>query len=121
FHNLLAEIAADDAVVILSTHIVSDVSTLCERMAVIRRGEIVFAATPRDALARIEGAVWERDAAREEVASLKARLRVVSAQAFAGRVRVRVFAREGRPGDGFRPVEPTLEDFYFSLAGEGLN
>ncbi|HYN85754.1 MAG TPA: ABC transporter ATP-binding protein [Pyrinomonadaceae bacterium] len=119
FHNLLADVASDDAVVILSTHIVSDVATLCERMAVIRRGEIVFSSTPRDALARVEGAVWEADAARERVAEMKSRLRVVSAQARGGRVRVRVFARGPAPGEEFRAVEPTLEDFYFSLVSEG--
>ena len=119
FHNLLADTASDDAVVILSTHIVSDVATLCERMAVIRRGEIVFASTPREALARVEGAVWEADAERERAAELKSRLRVVSAQTRAGRVRVRVFARGGRPAEEFRAAEPTLEDFYFSLVSEG--
>jgi ABC-2 type transport system ATP-binding protein len=123
FHNLLSEIAGERTVVILSTHIVSDVSNLCARMAIIRRGEIIAACTPREALGRIEGAVWEALLPRERVAALKPRLTVVSSQVFEGLVRLRVFSRDGRPGEEFGPAAPTLEDFYLSLAGraEGAN
>lgn len=116
FHNLLSEIASESATVILSTHIVSDVSNLCERMAIIRQGEIVAASTPQEALARIAGAVWEVTVPREKVADLKSRLRVISSQMFEGRVRVRVYAKDGRPGEEFRPATPSLEDYYFSVA-----
>ncbi len=120
FHNLLAEIACEETSVVLSTHIVSDVSSLCARMAIMRRGEIVASCTPREALGEIAGAVWEATVEREEVAALKSRLRVISAQVFGGRVRVRVYAGEGRPGEAFAPAAPTLEDFYFSrAAGQG--
>ena len=115
FHNLLSEIAGDETVVLLSTHIVSDVSTLCGTMAVIRRGEIVAFDTPRSALGRLAGAVWEAAVAREEAAALKRRHKVLSTSLFEGRVRVRVLAREGSPGEGFAPVTPTLEDYYFGL------
>ncbi|HEX6625559.1 MAG TPA: ABC transporter ATP-binding protein [Pyrinomonadaceae bacterium] len=115
FHNLLSEIADDERVVLLSTHIVSDVSSLCGRMAVIRRGEIIAACTPREAVRQIDGAVWEATVARERVAPLKARFRVISTQAFEGRVRVRVLARGARPAEEFAPAVPTLEDYYFSL------
>ena len=119
FHNLLAEIAIEDTTVILSTHIVSDVSSLCARMAIIRRGEIVASCTPRRALDEITGAVWEATVEREEAAALRSRLKVISAQMFEGRVRVRVYAKGGRPGEGFAPAAPTLEDFYFSRAAGG--
>jgi ABC-type multidrug transport system ATPase subunit len=115
FHNLLAEIAGDETVVLLSTHIVSDVSTLCGAMAVIRRGEIVASASPRAALAGLAGAVWEAAVSREEVAALKGRLTVLSTSLFEGRVRVRVLSRAGRPAEGFTPAAPTLEDYYFGL------
>jgi ABC-type multidrug transport system ATPase subunit len=123
FHNLLSEIASEETVVILSTHIVSDVSNLCARMAIIRRGEIIAACTPREAVGRIEGAVWEAALARERAAALKSRLKVISSQAFEGRVRLRVYAEGGRPGEEFGPAAPSLEDFYFSLASrtEGAN
>jgi ABC-type multidrug transport system ATPase subunit len=117
FHNLLSEIAGDETVVLLSTHIVSDVSSLCGRMAIIRRGEIISSCTPRAALARIADAVWETTAPRGEVPALKSRFKVISTQAFEGQVRVRVLSA-GRPGEGFGPASPTLEDFYFSLVSQ---
>ena len=116
FHNLLAEIASD-VVVLLSTHIVSDVSALCGRMAIIRSGEIVASGVPADAVQTIDGRVWEALAAREEAAEWKAKLEVISAQATEGRIRIRALSADGSPGEAFRAVTPTLEDYYFSLVG----
>ena len=123
FHNLLAEIADEEAVVLLSTHIVSDVSNLCARRAVIRRGRIVAATTPREALSSVAGSVWEATVERERAAVLRKSLRVVSAQAFEGRVRVRVLSPAARPGEEFAPAQPTLEDYYLGLTArpESLN
>ena len=123
FHNLLSEIASDDTVVLLSTHIVSDVSSLCGRMAVIRRGEIVAATTPREALASVAGSVWEATVERERAAALRKGLRVISQQAFEGRVRVRVLSPAARPAEEFAPAQPTLEDYYLDLTArpESLN
>ncbi|HEY9282546.1 MAG TPA: ABC transporter ATP-binding protein [Pyrinomonadaceae bacterium] len=123
FHNLLAEIADDEAVVLLSTHIVSDVSSLCARMAVIRRGRIVAATTPREALASVAGSVWEATVERERAAGLRKSLRVISSQAFEGRVRLRALSPGARPGEEFAPAQPTLEDYYLGLTArpESLN
>jgi ABC-type multidrug transport system ATPase subunit len=119
FHNLLSEIAGEKTVVILSTHIVSDVSNLCERMAIMRQGEIIASCTPREAISRITGAVWEVSLPREQVPALKkSGLKIVSTQMFEGRVRVRVYSKEGRPGEEFKPATPSLEDFYFSVASQ---
>jgi ABC-type multidrug transport system ATPase subunit len=115
FHNLLSEIAGDETVVLLSTHIVSDVSTLCGALAVMRRGEIVASDTPRAALERLAGSVWEAAVPREQVAALKGRLKVLSTSLFEGRVRVKVLSRAGRPGEEFAQASPTLEDYYFNL------
>ncbi len=113
FHNLLSEIAAD-VVVILSTHIVSDVSNLCDQMAVIRRGEIIASCSPSDALDRLTGRVWEAVVARDRAAQLKSQLAIVSSQMTAGRVKLRAIA-DTCPDEGFAPAAPTLEDYYFSL------
>jgi ABC-2 type transport system ATP-binding protein len=118
FHNLLSEIADEKTVVLLSTHIVSDVSNLCGQMAIIRQGEIIAFCTPRAALAQMANVVWETTAPRETVAALKSRLKVISTQTCEGQVRVRVFSAGGRPGDEFSPVVPTLEDYYFSLVSQ---
>jgi ABC-type multidrug transport system ATPase subunit len=122
FHNLLSETASETAVVLLSTHIVSDVSNLCARMAVIRHGEIIASGTPSEATGKLDGSVWEASVPREAVAALKSRLNVISSQAFDGRARLRVLAEGGAPGEEFAPAAPTLEDYYFSLviqAAEG--
>jgi ABC-2 type transport system ATP-binding protein len=121
FHNLLAEIADDDTVVLLSTHIVSDVANLCGQMAVIRRGEIMAACTPQQALAETDSAVWEAFVPRADIPALKTRCKVVNVQLAAGRARVRVISRGVRPGEAFRPVSPTLEDYYFSLLAQAEN
>src|SRR5215218_17567 len=115
FHNLLSETASETAVVLLSTHIVSDVSNLCSRMAVIRQGEILASATPTDAVRRLDGSVWEASVPRANVAAFKSRFKVISSQAFDGRARVRVLAEGVAPGEEFARATPTLEDYYLSL------
>ena len=115
FHNLLSETTREGTVVILSTHIVSDVSHLCGRMAVIRRGRILAACAPREAVAGLDRSVWEATVEREQAAALKSRCQVISAQAFGGRVRLRVISEGARPSDEFAPAAPTLEDYYLSL------
>ena len=118
FHNLLSEIAGEETVVLLSTHIVSDVSNLCGTMAVIRRGEIIAFCTPQAALARMANVVWEAAVPREKVSLLKSRFKVISTQMFEGRVRVRVLSESGRPGEEFSRATPTLEDYYLSLVSQ---
>lgn len=122
FHNLISEIASEDTVVILSTHIVSDVSNLCGRMAIMRRGEIIASCTPQEAINQITGAIWEAALPRERVLALKqSRLKIVSSQMFEGQVRVRVYSKGERPGEDFAPATPSLEDYYFSVAGQSEN
>lgn len=121
FHNLLAEIASENTVVILSTHIVSDVSNLCGRMAIIRQGEIIASCTPQEAINQITGAIWEATVPREKMSAFKSRLKIVSSQVFEGQVRVRVYSKGVRPGEEFRPVTPSLEDYYFSLASQPVS
>jgi ABC-2 type transport system ATP-binding protein len=117
FHNLLAEIAAE-VIVILSTHIVSDVANLCSRMAIIRRGAIIATCTPAEAITQITGRVWEAVVSREEAIAMKTKLKVISAQIFAGLNRLRAYSENGPPSDEFTPVTPTLEDYYFSLVNQ---
>jgi ABC-type multidrug transport system ATPase subunit len=123
FYNLLSETASEKAVVLLLTLFVSDVSNLCGRMAVISRGEILASVTPSEAVRQLKGSVWEAAVARENVAALKSRFKVVSSQLFDGRARLRVLAEGGTPGEEFSRASPTLEDYYFSLVSrtpEGL-
>ena len=119
FHNLLAETAGEDAVVILSTHIVADVSSLCSQMAVIRQGAILGSITPQQAIDRLKDSVWEATVPREQVGTLKSRYPVISSQMFGGLARLRVISRTERPSEEFVPAAPALEDYYFDLVNHG--
>ncbi len=118
FHNLLSETASDSAVVILSTHIVSDVSNLCSNMAIIRQGTILAACTPRQAIDQLKESVWEATVPRERLAALKSKCRIISSQTFDGQARLRVISKGERPGEEFTPATPTLEDYYLDLVGQ---
>jgi ABC-2 type transport system ATP-binding protein len=121
FHNLLSETAGEDAVVILSTHIVSDVSSLCTEMAVIRQGAILAASTPQQAIDQLKDSVWEATVPREQVATLKSSHQVISSQMFGGMARLRVIAKGVRPSEEFTPSTPVLEDYYFDLINQRQN
>lgn len=118
FHNLISETANGNTVVILSTHIVSDVSNLCSRMAIIQKGKILSSCTPREAVDQLKDSVWEAIVQREQVASLKSRFNVISSRMFEGQARVRVISRDERPSEEFLPAAPILEDFYLDLVNE---
>ena len=118
FHNLLSETAGEDAVVILSTHIVADVSSLCSLMAVIQKGEILAATTPPEAIDELKDSVWEANVPREQVGALKSRHQVISSQMFAGMARLRVISKRTRPSEDFSPATPVLEDYYFDLVNQ---
>ncbi len=115
FHNLLAESAGEDTVVMLSTHIVSDVSSLCSHMAIIREGEILVSTTPAAAIDNLDGSIWEASVPHERVAALKTGCRVLSSQMMGGLVRLRVISRNGRPSEEFSPSSAVLDDYYFDL------
>jgi len=115
FHNMLSEIG-ENVVVILSTHIVEDVSVLCRRFAVIRAGRVVALTTPAEARALIHGRIFQGTAeTRERLLELTASRRVTQAILVEGKNQVRVYEPSGRPPEGFVAVEPNLEDAYFVL------
>ena len=112
-HNLLAESTGENTVVLLSTHIVSDVSNLCSHFAVIRGGQILTATSPETALEGLDGRIWEATLPREQVAGLKASGKVISTQMAGARTRVRMLSKNGKPAEPFVSVNATLEDHYF--------
>jgi len=112
-HNLLAETTRENTVVLLSTHIVSDVSNLCSHFAVIRGGRILTATSPETALAELDGRIWEATLPRERVEDVKASGKVISTQLAGPRTRVRMLSKNGKPAEPFVVATPTLEDHYF--------
>ncbi len=114
FYRLLAELATN-RIVLLSTHIVEDVSILCRRFALIRDGRLVAETTPSEARLSLAGAIFEGEVGEEELDRLRRTRRVTQAVLFEGTNRVRIYAPEEDPPEGFAPAEPTLEDAYFVL------
>jgi ABC-2 type transport system ATP-binding protein len=112
FLNLLSELG-ENSVVLLSTHIVEDVSELCTRMAIINKGEILLEAEPVRAMHDLRGRIWRRVIAKAELPAIEQSYAVISTKLLGGRTVVHVFS-DGAPGAGFEPTEPDLEDVYFS-------
>lgn len=116
FLNLLSEVG-ENSVVILSTHIVDDVSELCTKMAIIDKGEILLEAEPLRAVENIRGRIWRRIISRDALAQVSREHSVISTKLLSGRTVVHVHS-ESSPGDEFEPAEADLEDVYFStMAG----
>ncbi|HET7276384.1 MAG TPA: ABC transporter ATP-binding protein [Longimicrobiaceae bacterium] len=116
FLNLLSELG-ENSIVILSTHIVEDVSELCSRMAIINRGEILLAAEPLAAIADLRGRIWKKIIDRDELPALEEAHTVISTKLLAGRTLIHVYS-ESRPDASFEPVDTSLEDVYFTaMAG----
>jgi ABC-type multidrug transport system ATPase subunit len=115
FHNLISESATDNTVVILSTHIVSDVTNLCSRMAIIRHGKILSTCSPRHAIDELKESVWEGTVPHEHLSDFKSQFNVISSRNFDGQARVRVISKDLRPSERFTEATPVLEDYYFDL------
>jgi ABC-type multidrug transport system ATPase subunit len=112
FLNLLSDIG-ENKVVILSTHIVDDVTNLCPCMAIIAAGRIVREGRPSDLINELRGCVWAKTVERQDVEAHRDRHNVISTQLYAGRSILHVLS-DNDPGDGFASHEPDLEDVYFS-------
>ncbi|HET7434739.1 MAG TPA: ABC transporter ATP-binding protein [Thermoanaerobaculia bacterium] len=112
FLNLLSELG-ENSIVILSTHIVDDVSELCTRMAIINKGEILLEAEPLRAVGELRDRIWQRIVTKEELPAIERQHALVSTKLLSGKRLVRIesdFAPKG-----FDATEPNLEDVYFSV------
>ncbi|MGZ8364024.1 MAG: ABC transporter ATP-binding protein [Caulobacteraceae bacterium] len=112
FLNLLAEIG-ENVVVILSTHIVEDVSDLCPAMAIIAGGKIVRQGAPLELMEALKGRIWTKVIDKADLEACRKKYDVISTRLFSGRTVIHVLA-DADPGDGFTPVTGGLEDVYFS-------
>lgn len=111
FRNLIASFAKDK-IVLLSTHIVSDVEYIADRIVMMRAGQIVLEGAPDEVVRAVAGKVWEARVAAAEADRLAERLTVGNVHYLeGGEALVRIVCDE-RPVEGARPVEPTLEDLY---------
>jgi ABC-2 type transport system ATP-binding protein len=111
FHTLLAEIG-EDIVVILSTHIVEDVSVLCPNMAILAAGRVAAQGTPTGLIADLVGHIWEKKIDKSDLDECKSAHNVISTNLKGGELVVRAHALSS-PGIDFVSAPPTLEDVYF--------
>jgi len=116
FLNLLAEIG-ESVVVILSTHIVEDVSDLCHHMAVLADGRVQLEGSPQELIQSTRGRIWMKVVDRAELAAIRQEYEVLSTRLFAGRTVVHILS-ERDPGNGFTAVDAGLQDVYFSTLAQ---
>lgn len=116
FRNLLAQLSID-RVVILSTHIVADVESSCNRLAVINRGRVAMTGTLTELEQQAAGKVWEVVVSGEELATIRPHVRIVATRRVGTDVQLRVIS-DDNPLQKGTSVPPTLEDGYMALLGE---
>lgn len=112
FLNLLAEIG-ENVVIILSTHIVEDVSDLCPKMAVIAEGRIQLEGAPSELIEKTKGTIWSKTIARMDIEKYRSKYEVISTRLYAGATNIHILS-SADPKDGFALVNGGLEDVYFS-------
>ena len=111
FLNLLSEIG-ENVVVILSTHIVEDVTDLCPNMAIIDKGQVLLTGKPRDAIAALKDRVWSAIVGKSELFEYQNKYNVLSTRLVGGQPVIHVYS-ELQPEAGFHKIDPDLEDVYF--------
>jgi len=118
FYYLLSEIG-EQAIVILSTHIVDDVKELCTQMAIINRGQVILEGAPLDLIQDIQGQVYQRSLHKQELADYRAQYKIINEQHYLGKPMIQVIS-DTPPGDGFELSEVGLEEVYFSQLAQNI-
>ena len=116
FHNLLSEIG-ENIIVILSTHIVDDVSDLCNDMAIILNGELRLKGKPIELIEKINGMVWQGLVEKSDAEDVKNDERIISSRLYMGKIKIRLLSKE-KPLKGFELTQPEIEDLYFSAIND---
>jgi len=111
FLNLLSEIG-ENVVVILSTHIVEDVTDLCPRMAMIAKGQVLVQGEPQAAIDTLKSKVWARSVSKEALPEYQEKFQVLTTRLVGGSPYITIYA-DSQPDDQFSSVDPDLESVYF--------
>ena len=112
FLNVLREIGTNHTV-IFSTHIVDDVKELCNDLAILNGGKILYRGTPTEATKELEGKIWMRIVERDELEKFEKEFNIISSNYNQDNtLNIRVFS-ETKPDETFVPATPHLEDVYF--------
>lgn len=116
--NYIARIAFDK-IVLIATHVVSDVEYIAREAILLKKGVIIDHAPPRELIRKIDGKVWLLPSEDGMVATLQQTYRVtnIARDEETGKALLRVLSEE-RPDESARAAEPTLEDYYLYVFGE---
>ena len=117
FHNLLSEIS-ENVIVILSTHIIDDVHSLCSQLAIISTGEVKMTGTPQETVAKYRGRIWRKMIDKNELNQYD-KGKLISNRLVTGKMEI-TSVSDTNPDGTFEPADPTLEDVYFSVVGNSL-
>src|ERR1700733_10680062 len=107
FYNLLSELG-ENTIVILSTHIVEDVSTLCSNFAIICQGEVLYAGDPEKAVKELDGVIYSKAIEQSEIKYYRDVYNVISTQLKSGKLHIRILHTDSQPQDGFVLTAPNL-------------
>ena len=116
FRNLLSDLAGE-RIVILSTHIVSDVESTATEIAIIHKGHLKVHARPEQLLKQMDGSVWEWTVASEALPGLKQRFLVTGTLRRMDGIELRAVSA-ARPSPEAQPVMPNLEDVYLAAVAQ---
>ncbi|RIJ49441.1 ABC transporter ATP-binding protein [Maribellus luteus] len=111
FRNLLSSISTRDVIIILSTHIVGDISSTCDNMALLNRGKLAFTGSPEQLIKQAEGNVWQIEATEREYLEINEKYPVISTIPIDGGWEVQVVANDINGYQG-KQIAPNLEHAY---------
>ena len=120
FRNLLTNISTKDVIIILSTHIVGDISSTCDNMALLNRGQLAFTGSPEQLVKEARGYVWLINATETEYMEINEKYPVISTIPIDGGWEVQVVAPEINGYYG-KQIEPNLEHAYVHFMENRLN
>ncbi|MEK3934642.1 ABC transporter ATP-binding protein [Sporosarcina sp. FSL W7-1349] len=116
FRGILSELS-QDKIIILSTHIVSDIEYVANEVLLLKAGELIEKKSPTELLSELEGNVWSMIVEEKAYLKTKHRLKLVNTHHLQGKVEVRVISND-KPGDNAIAVLPRMEDIYVYYFGE---
>jgi ABC-type multidrug transport system ATPase subunit len=120
FRNLLSHISARDVIIILSTHIVGDISSTCDNMALLNRGQLAFAGSPEDLVKEAKGKVWLIKATESEYLEINEKYPVITTIPIDGGWEIQVVADDINGYHG-EQIDPNLEHAYVYFMEQKLN
>jgi len=119
FHNLLAD-AAEEVIIILSTHIVEDVNELCANMAIMNNGCVVYQGAPQKVINELNNKVWQKLIDRSHLKNYQKDYTIISDRMIGGKILIKILSKSN-PGHGFEAVDPDLEDVFFTKVNTTSN